>query len=105
MLKEPAALRERIHAPLLAHLERTPPTGAVESLAVEFTAFARGTDELQLFAQDAAAAARAGRRKALRVAAREIQNRLKRSMLYRVIEVQPWSRLPERRYALIAFEP
>jgi nucleotidyltransferase/DNA polymerase involved in DNA repair len=105
MLKEPAALRERIHPPLLAHLERTPPTGAVESLAVEFTAFARGTDELQLFAKDAAAAARAGRRKALRGAVREIQSRLKRSMLYRVIEVQPWSRLPERRYALIAFEP
>jgi protein ImuB len=105
MLKDPAALRERIHAPLLAHLERTPPTGAVESLAVEFTAFARGTDELQLFARDAAAAARAGRRRALRGAAREIHQRLKRHMLYRVVEVQPWSRLPERRYALIAFEP
>lgn len=105
MLKNPAALRERIHAPLLTHLERTPPTGAVESLAVEFTAFARGTDELQLFARDAVAAARAGRRRALRVAAREIHQRLKRHMLYRVVEVQPWSRLPERRYALIAFEP
>lgn len=105
MLKDPAALRERIHAPLLVHLERTPPTGAVESLAVEFTAFARGTDELQLFARDAAAAARAGRRRALRGAAREIHQRLKRHMLYRVVEVQPWSRLPERRYALIAFEP
>jgi len=105
MLKDPAALRERIHAPLLAHLERTPPTGAVESLAVEFTAFARGTDELQLFARDAVAAARAGRRRALRSAAREIHQRLKRHMLYRVVEVQPWSRLPERRYALIAFEP
>ena len=105
MLKDPAALRERIHAPLLTHLERTPPTGAVESLAVEFTAFARGTDELQLFARDAVAAARAGRRRALRSAAREIQQRLKRHMLYRIVEVQPWSRLPERRYALIAFEP
>jgi nucleotidyltransferase/DNA polymerase involved in DNA repair len=105
MLKDPAALRERIHAPLLTHLERTPPTGAVESLAVEFIAFARGTDELQLFARDAVAAARAGRRRALRVAAREIHQRLKRHMLYRVVEVQPWSRLPERRYALIAFEP
>jgi len=105
MLKDPAALRERIHPPLLTHLERTPPTGAVESLAVEFTAFARGTDDLQLFARDAAAAARAGRRRALRGAAREIHQRLKRHMLYRVVEVQPWSRLPERRYALIAFEP
>jgi protein ImuB len=105
MLKDPTALRERIHAPLLTHLERTPPAGAVESLAVEFTAFARGTDELQLFARDAVAAARAGRRRALRLAARELHQRLKRHMLYRVVEVQPWSRLPERRYALIAFEP
>jgi protein ImuB len=105
LLKEPAALRERILPPLATRLEQTPPTGAVERLAVEFTAFARGTDELQLFAKDAAAAARAGRRRALRTAAREIHQRLKRHMLYRVIEVQPWSRLPERRYALIAFEP
>jgi len=26
-------------------------------------------------------------------------------LLSHVIEVQPWSRLPERRYALIDFEP
>jgi hypothetical protein len=31
--------------------------------------------------------------------------RIPRSCLYHVIEVQPWSRLPERRYALIDFEP
>jgi nucleotidyltransferase/DNA polymerase involved in DNA repair len=105
LLKEPAALRERILAPITARLEQTPPTGAVERLTVEFTAFARGTDELQLFARDAAAAARADRRRALRGAAREIRARLKRPLLYRVVEVQPWSRLPERRFALIAFEP
>jgi protein ImuB len=105
LLKEPAALRERILAPLATRLEQTPPTGAVERLTVEFTAFARGTDELQLFARDAVAAVRAGRRRALRAAAREMHQRLKRHMLYRIIEVQPWSRLPERRYALIAFEP
>src|SRR5438094_4028695 len=61
--------------------------------------------ELQLFARDAQAAARAGRRRALRSAAQEIKLRLKRSLLYHVIEVQPWSRLPERRYALIDYEP
>lgn len=105
LLKDPSAIRERIAAPLLAKLEQTPPVGALEQLMVEFTAFARGTDELQLFARDASAAARAGRRRALRAAAREIQARLKRHMLYRIVEVQPWSRLPERRYALIAFEP
>jgi len=104
-LKDPAATRERIAAPLKTQLERSPPAGAVERLVVEFTAFAPGTAELQLFARDAGAAARAGRRRALQSAAREIALRIRRPMLYHVIEVQPWSRLPERRYALIDFEP
>ena len=104
-LKDPSATREHIAAPLKTQLERSPPAGAVERLVVEFTAFAPGTAELQLFARDAGAAARAGRRRALQSAAREIALRIRRPMLYHVIEVQPWSRLPERRYALIDFEP
>jgi nucleotidyltransferase/DNA polymerase involved in DNA repair len=104
-LKDPSATRERIAAPLKTQLERSPPAGAVERLVVEFTAFAPGTAELQLFARDASAAARAGRRRALQSAAREIALRIRRPMLYHVIEVQPWSRLPERRYALIDYEP
>src|SRR5437016_3024025 len=104
-LKDPSADRDRIAAPLKTRLEQAPPTGAVERLAVEFTAFAPGTAELQLFARDASAAARAGRQRALRTALQEIQLRLKRSLLFHIIEVQPWSRLPERRYALIDYEP
>jgi nucleotidyltransferase/DNA polymerase involved in DNA repair len=104
-LKDPSADRGRIAAPLKTRLEQAPPVGAVERLAVEFAAFVPGSDELQLFARDASAAARAGRRRALKSAAQEIKLRLKRSMLYHVIEVQPWSRLPERRYALIDYEP
>jgi len=103
-LKEPSASRERLLAPLKTQLERSPPAGAVERLAVEFTGFAPGTTELQLFARDANAAARAGRRRALQSAAEEIKLRIKRPMLYHVIAVQPWSRLPERRYALIDYE-
>jgi hypothetical protein len=67
-LKDPSADRERIAAPLRARLETSPPVGAVDHLAVEFTEFARGTDELQLFARDAQSSARAGRRCALRAA-------------------------------------
>ena len=104
-LKDPSATRERIASPLKTQLERSPPAGAVERLVVEFTAFTPGTAELQLFARDAGAAARAGRRRALQSAAREIALRIRRPMLYHVIEVQPWSRLPERRYALIDYEP
>jgi nucleotidyltransferase/DNA polymerase involved in DNA repair len=104
-LKDPSADQHRLAAPLKMRLEQAPPTGAVERLAVEFTAFAPGTSELQLFARDAQSAARAGRHKALRAAVHEIKARLKRSTLYHVIEVHPWSRLPERRYALIDYEP
>lgn len=105
LLKEPTADGARIAAPLRTRLEQSPPTGAVERLVLEFTGFAPGTTELQLFARDAQAAARAGQQRALRSAAREIRLRVKRAVLYHIIEVQPWSRLPERRYALIDFEP
>src|SRR5467141_164427 len=105
LLKDPTADGERIAAPLKTRLEQSPPTGAVERLILEFTAFAPGTSELQLFARDAQAAARAGQQRALQSAAREIRMRVKRACLYHVIEVQPWSRLPERRYALIDYEP
>ena len=104
VLKDATAERGRIAAPLKTRLEQSPPAKAVERLAVEFTGFAPGTAELQLFARDASAAARAGRRRALRHAAEEIQLRLHRTMLHHVIEVQPWSRIPERRYALIDFD-
>jgi len=105
LLKDPTAAGARIAAPLKTRLEQSPPTGAVERLVLEFTAFAPGTSELQLFARDAQAAARAGQQRALQSAAREIRMRVKRANLYHVIEVQPWSRLPERRYALIDYEP
>jgi len=107
LLKDPTADAERIAAPLKTRLEQSPPTGGVERLVLEFTAFAPGTTELQLFARDAQAAARAGQQRALRHAAREVRLRVRggRASLYHVIEVQPWSRLPERRYALIDYEP
>jgi nucleotidyltransferase/DNA polymerase involved in DNA repair len=105
LLKDPTADSARIAAPFKTRLEQSPPTGAVERLILEFTAFAPGTAELQLFARDAHSAARAGQQRALQSAAREIRMRLKRAVLYHVIEVQPWSRFPERRYALIDYEP
>jgi hypothetical protein len=104
-LKDPSAARDAIAGPLKIKLAQTPPTGAVGRLAIEFTRFAPGTSELQLFARDAEAAARAGRRRALRAAAAEIKIRFKRPLLSHIVPVQPGSRLPERRYALIAYEP
>jgi DNA polymerase-4/protein ImuB len=104
-LKDPTATLDRLLALLRVRIEQTPLTGAVEKLTVLFTDFAPGTTELQLFARDAGAESRARRRDALRTAAHEIRLRFRRPFLQHVIEVQPWSRLPERRYALIDFEP
>src|SRR5256884_1168087 len=86
-LKDPSADRERITAPLETQLERSPPAGAVERLVVEFTAFAPGTAELQLFARDAHAAARAGRRRPLRTAAPAVPLRNRPPIPYHLIEV------------------
>ena len=36
---------------------------------------------------------------------RELTLRLGDSPLYRVVELDPWSRIPERRHALLRFEP
>ncbi len=104
-LQDPSADVGHIAAPLEARVEQAPPTGAVERLTVEFTAFVRGAGELQLFARDAASAARAGRQRALRAVVKEIKVRFNRSGLFHIVEVHPWSRIPERRYALIDYDP
>ncbi len=104
-LKDPSADCTHIAAPLKSRIEQAPPTSAVETLVVEFTAFARGTEKLQLFAKEANSSARAGRRSALRTAVREIQTRFQGTGLYHIVEIQPLSRILERRYALINYDP
>ena len=38
-------------------------------------------------------------------AIRQLKQRYGDSPLYRVVEIEPWSRIPERRYALINYDP
>ena len=38
-------------------------------------------------------------------AQKELKLRLGHSPLFRVVEVDPWSRIPERRHALLSFDP
>jgi len=104
-LKDPSADRDHIAAQLKTRLAANSPNAAVETLAVEFLTFVRGTNELQLFARDANSHARAGRHRALRTAVHEMKTRFKHSSMYRVVEVYPGSRIPERRYALIDYDP
>lgn len=104
-VKDPSATTAHLLAPLMVKLDRTPPAGGLTEITVALTAFTPGTKELQLFARDSVSSARAGRRRALRWAVREIRTRLSKPMIHHIIEIHPWSRIPERRYALIDFDP
>lgn len=113
VLREPTSVRERIAAPLRAKMAISPPPRAVETLLLELTDFGaasaqtglfdrrsesgRGVSELDLDQGEVPVT--------LKDAVKELKLRLGHSPLYRVVEVDPWSRIPERRHALLSFDP
>lgn len=103
VLKECSADPRVIARPLRHRLEQSPPAGPVKRLALVCTAFGPGSVERQLFERDASSSARGGREASLRAVAAELRSY--RARLYRVMELAPWSRIPERRHALIDFDP
>lgn len=113
VLREPTSERERIAAPLRAKMAIAPPPKAVETLLLEFTHFGAPSAQTGLFdRRDESGRAAAGHDldqgyvpPSLRDAVKELKLRLGHSPLYRVVEVDPWSRIPERRHALLSFDP
>ena len=113
VLREPTAHRERIAFVLRARMALSPPLRAVEALTVEFFQFGPATSQNDLFDRgESSGREECGRElsegtvpSALREAVQELKLKLGHSPLYRVVEVDPWSRIPERRHALLNFEP
>jgi nucleotidyltransferase/DNA polymerase involved in DNA repair len=113
VLREPSAKRDRLAFLLRSRMQLTPPPRAVESLGLELVRFGPPASQDDLFGRDDAAGRDAGGRSladgavpaSLRRAVRELRLRLGHSPLYRVVELDPWSRIPERRHALLSFEP
>jgi DNA polymerase-4/protein ImuB len=111
--REPTADRERLAFLLRSRLQLTPPPRAVESLALELMRFGPPASQEDLFGRDEESGREAGGRtlgdgvvpSSLRRAVRELKLRLGHSPLYRVVELDPWSRIPERRHALLSFDP
>ncbi len=117
-LRDPAARRDSLAFPLNGRIALAPPPRALETLFVEFFEFGAPTLQASLFeAGDVAVREGAGVRgmpvdpfenrrisEALREAVRELTLKLGHSPLYRVVEVDPWSRIPERRHALLALD-
>jgi nucleotidyltransferase/DNA polymerase involved in DNA repair len=113
-LRNPTSERDRIASPLRMKMEISPPPRAVETLILEFTHFGAPSAQTQLFdRRDEHGRETSGLGFALggdvppslRDAVRELKLRLGHSPLYRVVEVDPWSRIPERRHALLSFDP
>jgi len=113
VLREPTAQRERIAAPLRAKMAIVPPPKAVETLLLELTHFGAPSAQTGLFDRKDESGRDVGGYElgqgeappSLRDAVKELKLRLGHSPLYRVVEVDPWSRIPERRHALLSFDP
>jgi nucleotidyltransferase/DNA polymerase involved in DNA repair len=113
VLREPTATRERIAAPLRAKMAISPPPKAVQTLLLELTHFGAPSAQTGLFDRKEGSGREAGGHElaqgevppSLRDAVKELKLRLGDSPLYRVVEVDPWSRIPERRHALLSFDP
>lgn len=113
ILREPTARKESIAFPLRARMALSPPPRAVERLVLEVFQFGSATSQPGLFDRKEKGGRDAGGAEmvegalplSLREAVKELKLKLGHSPLYRVVEVDPWSRIPERRHALLSFEP
>ena len=103
----PVVFREAIADPrdawfaVRSAVERHPPQRPVEELEVEMVGLS-GESGKQAALFDGG---RAKLRRQVEEAVRQLQAQHGRSLIGKVVEVEPWSRIPERRAALVEFEP
>jgi len=99
-LRRPAERWEAIYAELKRRLETDRPVGVLMELSVELTALARHVEgQGRLFVDR-----RERRRELLKYELSQLRARFGKSRVYQIVEVEPWSRLPENRYALLNCE-
>ena len=113
VLRESTAIRDRIGFALRSKMDLATPPRAVETLSLEFFEFGVPSSQEDLFDRRSEnGRAAAGRSLesgqvpfALAEAVRELKLKIGYSPLYRVVELDPWSRFPERRHGLLNFDP
>jgi nucleotidyltransferase/DNA polymerase involved in DNA repair len=98
-LKEPAG-RDRLIEVLGNRLQAVELAGALESLQIELIGFTA-----EQARQESLLSARPKQLQQIIDAVRQLKQRYGASPIYRIVEVEPWSRIPERRRALISFDP
>jgi len=98
-LKEPCGRDRVIHA-LELRLQAIEMTGPVELVTLEFSGIVNETARQTAFAMMGPRAT-----VPLIAAIHQLKHRYGRSPIDHVVEVEPWSRIPERRHALITYDP
>jgi len=100
VFKEATADRDQAAFVLKSALDAAEVPGAVEEVTLELSGLAQEVGkQAGLWS-----AARGRRQVRLREAVRQLKARFGQSPVQRVVEVEPWSRIPERRRALIDFD-
>lgn len=99
-LHEPVGDPERLEAMLRRRLEGTVLPGAVSAVTLKLTLLGGA-----YVGQETLFTGSGQRLQRLRDALASVKARYGTTGLYRIAEVEPWSRIPERRFALISFEP
>jgi DNA polymerase-4/protein ImuB len=100
VFREATADQEQVFCVLKTAIEAAPLTAPIEELSIELSGFAGETGKQEGFFSD-------DRRRQPQVAeaVRQLKARYGRSPVAQVVEVEPWSRIPERRHALIDYDP
>ena len=99
-LKEPTGDRDRIWLALRTIIDYADLPGAIATLRLELSGLTgEGGKQVQLFRE------RARRQEELEEMLRQLKARYGHCPVGRVVEVEPWSRVPERRMALVDFDP
>ncbi|HET9014237.1 MAG TPA: hypothetical protein VFN57_01485 [Thermomicrobiaceae bacterium] len=99
VLREPVG-GERLVEALGHRLQAVELPGALESLTLELSGLTA-----EAARQEALLGARPHRARQLVEGIRQLKQRYGTSPIYRIVEVEPWSRIPERRRALISYDP
>ena len=81
-------------------LEASLPPRPVEEMEVTLSGLTGETGK-----QEGLFVAKGRRRAQLEEALRQLKARFGQSPVYHIVEVEPWSRIPERRLALIDYDP
>lgn len=99
-LKEPTGDRDRLWVALRTIIDYADLPGAIATLRLELSGLTgEGEKQVQLFRE------RARRQEELEEMLRQLKARYGHCPVGRVVEVEPWSRVPERRMALVDFDP